>query len=189
MTASVTVIDTEQRRSVGRLEVGRGPCTMAINPRNDSLYLANSASDTVTRIDLECGCIAATIPVGRGPIGISLSRSGDRIYIGDRAEGVLSVIGADDDQEWARLPTSEAPAGCVVDPWTGYLLVSNAGSATVPVIEELLTGPVADQGVAAHPLVGQPVPAFDLVDLKTGRMRRSREWSERKYVLNFFASW
>jgi hypothetical protein len=27
------------------------------------------------------------------------------------------------------------------------------------------------------------------LDLRTGKLRRSREWSERKYILNFFASW
>jgi hypothetical protein len=37
--------------------------------------------------------------------------------------------------------------------------------------------------------VGTRLPEFSLPDLRTGQLRSSREWSERKYILNFFASW
>jgi hypothetical protein len=72
----------------------------------------------------------------------------------------------------------------------GYLLVSNAGSASVTVLEDLLDGPAQKPlPEALHPLVGCRLPDFALPDLKTGQLRRSREWAERKYILNFFASW
>ncbi|HZE03602.1 MAG TPA: hypothetical protein VE127_00165, partial [Solirubrobacteraceae bacterium] len=145
---------------------------------------------SVMRIDLATGEIVAEIGVGRGPVGANVSPRGDRIYVGNRAEGTISVIGAADDREWARIPVGEAPAGCVVDPHTGYLLVSNAGSASVTVIEDRTSGPVQSAGAdGANPLIGQRLPDFALPDLRTGRLRRSREWSERKYILNFFASW
>ena len=89
-----------------------------------------------------------------------------------------------------RIPVGEAPAGIVVDPQTGWLLVSNAGSATLSVIENLITGPMPrSPAPTAHPLVGRRLPSFELPDLRTGRLRHSREWAERKYILNFFASW
>jgi YVTN family beta-propeller protein len=187
---SITVIDCESFTAIDRIVTGRAPCAVVVNPLNDSLYVVNSSSDNVMRIDLATGQVAAEIAIGRGPVGINASLSGDRIYTGNRAEGTASVIGASDDREWARFVVGEAPAGCVVDPKTGRLLVSNAGSASVTVIEDLLTGPAPASGTAhAHPLVGHPLPPFELLDLRTGKLRHSREWSERKYILNFFASW
>jgi hypothetical protein len=40
-----------------------------------------------------------------------------------------------------------------------------------------------------HPLVGSVLPEFSLPDLHDDRLRHSREWAEKKYILNFFASW
>ena len=123
-------------------------------------------------------------------MGLNVSPGGEPVYVGNRAEGTVSVIGAIDDREWGRLPVGEAPAGLAVDPTTNRLLVSNAGSATVSVLEDLLdgsspVGPRSDE----HPLVGQALPDFALPELRSGNLRHSREWSERKYILNFFASW
>ena len=40
------------------------------------------------------------------------------------------------------------------------------------------------------PLVGQKLPAVPCsTDFRTGERRSSTEWAERKYILNFFASW
>ncbi len=184
----MTVIDCDARTAIDRIELGKAPCATMINPLNDSLYVAISGRDSVTRIDLASRRIVAEIPVGRGPVGVNLSSSGDRVYVGNRGEGTVSVIGAGDDQEWVRLPVGEAPAGLAADPRSGYLLVSNAGSASVSVLEDLVPGPI-QTAAAAHPLVGRSLPDFALPDAKTGKLRRSREWSERKYILNFFASW
>jgi hypothetical protein len=38
-------------------------------------------------------------------------------------------------------------------------------------------------------LLGRQLPPFQLPDMRTGMTRTSREWAERKYILNFFASW
>jgi hypothetical protein len=58
------------------------------------------------------------------------------------------------------------------------------------VVEDLLAArPPALLQDEAHPLVGRSLPPFALPDLRTGTLRRSREWAERKYILNFFASW
>jgi hypothetical protein len=40
-----------------------------------------------------------------------------------------------------------------------------------------------------HELVGRKLPEFQLRDMRTGMMRTSREWAEKKYIVNFFASW
>ena len=139
---------------------------------------------------VEAQRVVAEIPVGRGPVGITNSPRGDRTYSGNRGEGTLSVLSIAENREWGRIPVGEAPAACVVDPVSEHLLVSNTGTGTVMVLEDLITGPLAGStNGSVHPLVGRRLPAFALLDLPGGRLRHSREWSERKYILNFFASW
>jgi hypothetical protein len=67
--------------------------------------------------------------------------------------------------------------------------VSNAGSGSISVIEDLLTGPVSRPEPTDHPLVGRSLPPFPLPELSSGRVRHSGEWAGKLYILNFFASW
>jgi hypothetical protein len=39
------------------------------------------------------------------------------------------------------------------------------------------------------PWIGGKLPAFALEDYWTGERRTNRDWAEKKYILNFFASW
>src|SRR5262249_32332577 len=150
---------------------------------------SNSFADTVTRIDLENLSVLGTAKVDRTPVGAAVSRSGDRVYISSRGSGTVSVVGTADASEWARIPVGEGPGGCTVDPATGNLLVANAGGPSLTVIEDLLTGPpVVHAETPEHELIGRPLPPSELPALK-GLVRPSHEWAERKYILNFFASW
>ena len=101
----------------------------------------------------------------------------------------MSVVGVADGEEWARIPVGEGPGGVVVDPHDLRLLVANAGSGTLSIVEDLLNGPGERSPEEVSPLIGQKLPEFSLVDFRTGEHRSSREWAERKYILNFFASW
>ena len=110
------------------------------------------------------------------------------MYACNRGAGTVSVLDAASGRESHRITVGNGPGDCAVDPATGRLLVSNAGSGTLTVVERpWLPPPLAAPPV--HPAVGRPLPEFALPDLRTGRLRRSREWSEKRYILCFFASW
>jgi hypothetical protein len=92
--------------------------------------------------------------------------------------------------EWARIPVGDGPGGCTVDPLTGQLLVTNAGSGSLTVVEDLLAErPSALAPTPPHKLLGRELPPFELPDMRSGVVRSSLEWADRKYILNFFASW
>jgi YVTN family beta-propeller protein len=161
-----------------------------VNPARGELYVSNSFADTVTRIDLATSSVTGTMKVDRTPVGAALGRAGDRLYVSNRGAGTVSVLGVEDGSEWARIPVGDGPGGCTVDPATGHLLVANAGAASMTVVEDLLAeAPAASPQEPQHELLGRQLPPFHLPDLRTGTMRTSHEWAERKYILNFFASW
>lgn len=190
ITASVTVVDTDTFEVVDRVVVGEGPCAVAVNPVLDEYYVVNSLASTVARVDSATGKVLEELRVPNAPVGIAAGVAGDRIYLGNRGDGSMSVMGLDG-REWARVPVGAAPGGVMVHPGDpGLLLVANAGTGTLSIIEEDLDGPPASRLEAAtHRLVGTRLPEFELPDLRSGAIRHQVEWADKKYILNFFASW
>jgi YVTN family beta-propeller protein len=186
MAGSVTIVDTASGEVTGRVEVGGAPCAVGVSHTLGHAFVANSVADTVTRIDIETGERLGELTTGRAPVGLLVSDDGERMYVGNRGEGTVSVIDTVSGVELTRLHVGEGPAGCVIDPVTGWLLVSNAGSNSLTVLD---LGTARAASAEQHPLIGQKLPAFELPDMRSGKLRRSREWSEKLYILSFFASW
>jgi YVTN family beta-propeller protein len=116
--------------------------------------------------------------------------SHDRVYVTNRGAGSVSVLGVDDGTEWSQIPVGGGPGGVVVDPHDGRILVANAGSQTMSIVEDLLAAkPPAPVVEEPSPWIGSKLPAFALEDYWSGERRTNRDWAEKKYILNFFASW
>jgi YVTN family beta-propeller protein len=190
MAASVTVIDPGTLRAVDRLEVGDGPCAVAVNEALGEVYVVNSLGGTVSRFALAGGAPLGELVVSAAPVGVAVAAAGDRLYVANRGDGTLTVIDPEGN-EWARVPVGAAPGGVAVHPDDPRrVLVTNAGSASLSVVEDGLSGrPAAALLSADHPMVGQRLPAFSLPDARSDGLRHSVEWAEKKYILNFFASW
>jgi DNA-binding beta-propeller fold protein YncE len=189
LTSSVTVVDGATLRPIDRFAVGEGPCAVAVDERREELYVVNCLASTVSRIDTVSGRTRTEVPVPNAPVGIALGRGG-RVYVASRGEGVAAVLGPDG-AEWAQMPVGAAPGGLAVHPCDDrQLLVTNAGSGSLTVLEDRCEG-----GWKALPPerrrspVGRPMPDFHLPDLRTGHRHRREEWTGKKYIVNFFASW
>src|SRR5579875_880218 len=190
VASSVTVVSAGDLRVVDRLPMSGWPCAVAVNPRRDEFYVVRSFPGGVVRLASASNETLAEMSTPVAPVGLAVGPEGDRLYLGNRGDGSVSVLGLDG-LEWARIPVGAAPGGVAIHPGDPrVLLVANSGSGTLTVAEDLLDGPPAAlPHQASHPLVGQRLPDFSLPDLRTGQMRHGREWAEKKYILNFFASW
>jgi YVTN family beta-propeller protein len=175
-------------RPLGRIAVGEGPCKAVVSPEAGHLYVASSLHGRLTRISLDSGAVLDELAVGRAPVGLTTSLDGGWLYICNRGAGTVGVLQTASGRVSHQITVGNGPGDCAVDPVTGRLLVSNAGSGTVTVVDRPWLPPLAARPVA-HPAVGRPVPEFALPDLRTGQLRRSREWAEKRYILCFFASW
>jgi YVTN family beta-propeller protein len=186
----VMFYDAATGERTAELQLAPGACAIGLVPERGEAFVANSLTASVSRIDLETARVLEELHVGRAPVGLTVAPGHDRIYVTNRGAGTVSVVGVVDGEEWAELPVGAGPGGVVVDPHDGRLLVANAGSQTLSVLEDLLAAkPFLRPPPARHPLVGQPLPAFSLLDFRTGERRTNLDWAEKKYVLNFFASW
>jgi hypothetical protein len=190
VASSVTVVDTDNMRVAGRLPLRGWPCAVAVSPVLDEYYVVRSFPGGVTRIAAASGETLGEMAAPAAAVGLAVGPAADRLYLGNRGDGSVSVLGLDG-LEWARIPVGAAPGGVTVHPGDPHLLlVANSGDGSLTVVRDLLHGPPpAPARQASQPLVGRQLPRFALPDLRSGAMRDSREWAEKKYILNFFASW
>ncbi len=190
VTGTVTVVETEGLTVMSTVRVGEGPCAVVVDQRTRDVFVINSLASTVVRIDASSLDPVAEFPVPNAPVGLTASPLGDRIYTGNRGDGSMSVFGLDG-TEWERVPVGTAPGGVAVHPTNPRrVLVANAGTGSLSLIEDLLEGPSeSSRRKMSHPLVGARLPDFALPDLHSGKVRHQSEWAEKKYILNFFASW
>jgi YVTN family beta-propeller protein len=159
-------------------------------PERGDAFIVNSLAGTLSRVSLDDFTVREELEVGRAPVGLTVAPSHDRVYVSNRGAGTLSVVGVADGAQWAQLPVGEGPGGIAVDPVDGRVYVANAGTGTLTILEDRLAGAPAVPAVEGRdPLIGRKLPEFSLVDFRTGEKRSSAEWAERKYIVNFFASW
>jgi YVTN family beta-propeller protein len=188
--ASVTFVNADTNVPFGRIAVGAGACAVGVVPERGEAFVVNSVAGTVNRIDVEGVRVIEELRVGDAPVGLTIAPAHDRVYVSNRGAGTLSVLGVADGVEWTQIPVGDGPGGVTVDPVDGRLLVADAGSGTLTIVEDLLAGrPPAPAREEPSPLLGKRLPEFSLVDHDTGEKRSSHEWAEKRYIVNFFASW
>jgi YVTN family beta-propeller protein len=92
--------------------VGRRPTGIAAGEAaGEAIWVANSASDSVSRIDPNDGAVV-TVPVGEGPTAIAVTP--DAVWVVNRDDGTLSRIDPERNEEERTVPIGQAPVGIVL---------------------------------------------------------------------------
>jgi YVTN family beta-propeller protein len=91
--------------------VGRRPTGIATGEAaGEPIWVANSAADTVSRIDPQDGAVVP-VGVGEGPTAIAVTP--DAVWVVNRDDGTLSRIDPETNEEERTVPIGQAPVGIV----------------------------------------------------------------------------
>jgi DNA-binding beta-propeller fold protein YncE len=127
-------------RPPAQVRVPSGPEFLAINPQTNTIYVADTTSDTVAVIDgntcnasdtTGCSRAPATVYVGAGPFPIAVDTATNTVYVGV-STGVAVIDGNTCDAsdtagcsgEPAMMTLASLPAGIAVDQAAGTVYVS-----------------------------------------------------------------
>ena len=92
--------------------VGRRPTGIAAGEAaGEPIWVANSAADTVSRIDPQDGAVVP-VGVGEGPTAIAVTP--DAVWVVNRDDGTLSRIDPETNEEERTVPIGQAPVGIVL---------------------------------------------------------------------------
>ena len=117
-----TVIET--------VTVGSAPQGIAISTDGAFAYVANTSSQTVSKVDLGASpaAVIATIQVGTSPVGVAVTPDGTRVYVTNSGSNDVSVINTSSNTVIATTPVGPSPVGVAVTPDGTHVFVTNSGS-------------------------------------------------------------
>ncbi len=89
---TVSVISGRTNTVVASIRVGQAPQGVAVNPKTDTVYVANGDNNTVSVINGRTDTAVARIRVGRIPDGVATDPKSDTTYVANAEDFTVSVI-------------------------------------------------------------------------------------------------
>ena len=94
----VSVISETDNHLIKNITVGFSPRGIAVNPRTDKIYVANSGSGDVSVIDGKTDKVISVIALKSGLRGICVNDVINMIYVTNYSKGLMYVINGRDDK-------------------------------------------------------------------------------------------
>ncbi len=114
--------------------VGNTPLSLAVNSVDDTVYVANQVSDTVSVINGRTALQDATIDVGNAPTGVAVNQIDDTVYVTNQDDSTVSVINGRTATEDDTITVVRGPFGVTIDLDDDTVYVTNFAGSTVSVI-------------------------------------------------------
>jgi YVTN family beta-propeller protein len=101
------------------------PGAIAVNPKTDTIYVANSQSKSVSVINGKTNAITHTVKVGRNPDAIAVNPKTNTVYVANNLSNTVSVIKKN--KVIHTIKVKHHPDGVAIDPRTNIVFVSFQG--------------------------------------------------------------
>lgn len=148
---TLLVVDTREGRVVEEFPVGRRPHSVILDAEENTAYVSNEYSNTVTAVELSSGH-TREYETGYGPTGLALGGYDGPLYVTNWFGDDISVIDPENGVEIARLAAGNNPVKVVTTPDGASILVANQLSRV-------------------EPYPAPPVSEVTLVDARSHRVR------------------
>jgi YVTN family beta-propeller protein len=123
----------EGLKVLSRIEVGRGPQAIALDPSGDKAYVTLEKGVLVT-LDTASRRVLCRASVGRDPQGAAVDPSGE-VYVANRDDGTVSVVRSDGCGEVNTVGGLVSPSALVVDNLAHRIYVSDSGGGQVAILD------------------------------------------------------
>lgn len=113
-TSDALLVNTE----IANVSVGNLPQGVVVSPDNNSVYVANFLSNTVSVINAQTNTVENTISVGEAPYGLAISSDGNTLYVSQfTSPGAVTVIDlANENSTQTITGLSPYPLGIALSP-------------------------------------------------------------------------
>jgi YVTN family beta-propeller protein len=129
----IDISDNQVLRNVNLESAGK-PSDVAITPDGRTVYVANTALNTVSALESVSFLTEASIQVGRKPVALAMEPGGNRLFVANQAEDTVSVIDTRLNQVTATVSVEFQPIWVAVDRLGNEAFVAHRRSRRVSVI-------------------------------------------------------
>ena len=130
----VSVINGRTNTVLATVRVGRDPFAVAVNPRANTIYVTNAASETVSVISGRANTVVATVRTGYpAAFGVAADPQAKAVYVANGDDQTM-VISGRTNTVVARVPVGPCAVGAATDPRTHTIYVTNLCGNSVSVL-------------------------------------------------------
>ena len=133
--ASSSRVPSSAYAIVKAIPVGASPWAVAVNDADDTVYVTNAGSNSVSVIDGRTSQVTSTIGVGLAPWGVAVNQTTGTIYVANTNSNSVSIIDGRTQTVTSTIGVGASPQGAAVYDATGAVFVANSGSNSVSVID------------------------------------------------------
>lgn len=140
MEGNILVFDCEKRELVGKYRTwSYCPLNIAIDYRNNRLFVSQSNDNNVTVVDGNTGEIINKVYLGydTSPIGLVFDEARNLLYTANRNKKEVAVVDAQNFKVKERIPTGGLPNTISLDKATGQIYVTNKNAGRGKTEEKL----------------------------------------------------
>jgi YVTN family beta-propeller protein len=144
--------------------VGNSPVAIAVNPVTSTIYVVNTASDTVSVINGATNSLTTTVNTGSNPVAVAVNPLTNMIYVANNGSSNITVInGATNVASTVTDPNAISPIAVALNPLTNMVYVANSESNNLTVINGAGNTLVGSVGVGNIPAAVVVNPATNMV--------------------------
>jgi len=133
-TLSIIDINVDRVMHTTNLDASASPSQVVITPDRRTLYVTNTALNSVTAIDALSFQTIRTVSVGLRPIGLALIPSRAALLVGNSGSNTLSLIDTVRNALVATIPVDFQPSNLAVDTSLNQAYVPHLGSARLSIV-------------------------------------------------------
>ena len=117
-----------------KIDVGKYPVAININEDNNTIYVANSGSKSITVVDGDTNTQLEDIKIHTTPIDIAVNEQTNLIYVANSGSNTISVINRIDNAKIGKdIPVGKVPLAISINQNNNTVYVANSGSNTISV--------------------------------------------------------
>jgi YVTN family beta-propeller protein len=148
----------------GTIGVGNSPAAIAVNPVTSTIYVVNSAGNSVSVINGATNTLTTTVTTGTTPVALAVNPLTNMVYVANNGSNNITVIdGTNNTASTITNPNGIAPVAVALNPVTNIVYVANGGSNNLTVINGANNTVVATVGGGSNPTAVVVNPATDMV--------------------------
>ena len=114
---------SDNNSTLNLFTIGKSPASVVVNQNTNTVYVANSESNSVSVIDGSTNSIVNIIAVGKKPLGISINTVTNMIYLINTNSGTISVINGSTNSIVKTIDLNGVPFGIDVNPISNKIYV------------------------------------------------------------------
>ena len=117
------------------IPTGHIPCSIAVNARTHTVYVANYADNSVTVIDGVKNQPVATLAVGKRPEALAVDAEHNRVYVANTQGNSVTIIDGAGNRVIATLDAGKAPYALAMNPRSEKLHVANLDKQSFTILD------------------------------------------------------